>query len=144
MKIAFLKGTGIVDRLIQMWTFSKYSHCEMIFSNEESFGNSLIYPFKTCISRKPYLPKYWDIIDVNISAEKESKIRDFCEKNIGKSYDWTAIFFSMIIPFRLGSKDKFICSEVCTEAFQAAGYFSDKKACTVSPGKFYKLIQSIK
>jgi hypothetical protein len=143
MKIAFLKGTSIVDRLIQLWTLSKYSHCEMIFSDHTSFGTSLELPFKTVMSYKTYDPMYWDVVEVNIPAFKEQIIKDFCMTQIGKSYDWKAIFFSMILPLRQDSSDKWICSEVCTAGFQRAGYFNDIKACRVNPGKFRKLLDTI-
>jgi hypothetical protein len=143
MKVAFLKGTGILDWAIRLWTFSKYSHCELIFSDGSSFGTSLGYPFKTQFSHKMYPHSYWDVIEVDVPPEKEKLMKDFCWTQTGRSYDWTAILFSMILPFRQDASDKWICSEICVAAFKQGGYFSDRKPCRVSPGKFSKLVKSI-
>jgi hypothetical protein len=143
MKIAFLKGTGIIDRLIQIWTLSKYSHCEIVFSDGTTFGNSLVAPFRTQISHKTYSPKYWDLVDVNIAPEQENLIRAFCWTQVDKKYDWKAIFFSQILPFGWEDPNKSICSEICVTAFQLAGFFISYKASKVSPGKFRKLIKNL-
>jgi len=144
MKVAFLKGTGILDRLIQFWTFSKYSHCELIFSDGSSFGTSLTSPFKTQFTYKMYFHQHWDIVEVDVPPEKELLIKAFCWTQVDKKYDWKAIFFSMILPFRKEDPSKWICSEICVAAFHVADYFGGIKACTVNPGKFAKLIKSIK
>ena len=144
MKVAFLKGTGILDRLIQFWTFSKYSHCELIFSDGSSFGTSLTSPFKTQFTYKIYFHQQWDIIDVDIPMEKETLIKAFCWTQVDKKYDWKAIFFSMILPFRKEDPNKWICSEICVAAFHVADYFGGTKACTVNPGKFAKMIKLLK
>jgi len=142
MKVAFLKGDGILDRLIQLWTWSKYSHCELIFSDDRTFGTSLSFPFQTEFCKRPHL-WFWDIVEVNIPPEKEALIRKFCEGQVGKQYDWKAIFFSQILPFRADNPKKWICSEVTTAAFRAAGYLTKHKPCAVSPGKFSKIIKTI-
>ncbi len=144
MKVAFLKGSGLLDRLIQMWTFSKYSHCELIFSDEASFGNSLVAPFRTQFSHKFYSYVDWDIVEVDVPQDKENLMRAFCWTQVDKRYDWKAIFFSMILPFKKEDPNKWICSEICVAAFHVAGYFGGTKACTVNPGKFAKMIKMIK
>lgn len=143
MKVAALKGTGIADRLIQLWTWSKYSHCELVFSDGVTFGSTLKPPMKTSFSQKVYNPALWDLIDINVPPEKEALIRMFCEKQAGKEYDWKAIFLSQILFLRKEDPDKWICSEVCVAAFQKASYCAGLKPCTVSPGKFVKLAKAI-
>jgi len=144
MKVAFLKGTGLIDRLIQIWTFSKYSHCEIIFSDGITFGNGLAFPYKTQMSHKLYSHVDWDFVEVAVSKETEQKMMNFCWTQVDKEYDWKAIFFSMILPFRQQNPNKWICSEIGVEIFRQGGYFRDVKPCTVNPGKFYKLLQKIK
>jgi hypothetical protein len=115
----------------------------MIFSDGSSFGSSVKYPFKTVVSHKNYNSNLWDIVDVNIPQSKEALIKDFCWAQIDKSYDWCAIFFSIVLPLRKEDSRKWICSEVCVSAFQKAGYFTDVRACRVTPGKFGEMVQKI-
>ena len=147
MKIAFLKGTGIIDKMIKLWTWSKYSHCEMIFSDDTTIGTSLAFPFTVSISTKVYDPKFWDIVEVNVTYEEELIMKQFALEQIGKKYDWCGIFFSIVFPFKRDTSNRWFCSELCTAIFQKIHRLSmifNKKACTVSPGKFSKLIATIK
>lgn len=108
MKLALYKGSGnFYDKLIRTVTRSKYSHCELVIDG-------------LCYSSSPrdggVRMKYidltdgkWDVIDV---PGEQIWALDWFINNIGRKYDWLGAITS-VLPFSLGSKDKFFCSEAC-------------------------------
>jgi len=141
MKVAFLKGTGFIDKLIKFYTKSDYSHCELVFSDGVWFGNALDGKMKTGFKSRIPDPKYWDFIELPTSEADEIKIKAFCEKEKDCKYDWSGIFLSQILHFGAQSKTKWFCSEICTAALQEIGMLSGIKPHKVSPGKLYSLIK---
>lgn len=141
MKIAFLKGTGFVDRLIQLWTWGKYCHAELVFSDGVWFSTELSSPFKTSFHRYTELSQYWDFVELNITPEQEQEIRKFCTGELGCSYDWKGIFLSMILPLGRADPDKWFCSEVCAASLQTIGILPNIVAHRISPNKLYKLLK---
>ena len=147
MKIAFLKGTDIADMMIKFWTMSKYSHCEMVFSDGHIIGSSTAPPFKVTkqyFNSQPVYPADWDVIEINVTPQEEALIRKFAEEQIGKAYDWSGIFFSQVIPIKVQDGSKWFCSELCVASMQVVPRLAallKMKASTVSPGKFSQLIK---
>lgn len=141
MKVAFLKGTGFVDKLIKFWTMSRYSHCELVFSDGTWFGNALDGEMKTGFKTRDANPAYWDFIELPTSEADEIKIKAFCEDEKNCKYDWTGIFLSQFIPLGIQSKTKWFCSEICTAALQEIGMLKGIKPYRVSPGKLNSLIK---
>lgn len=141
MKIAFLKGTGIFDRLIRLWTWSSYSHCEFIFSDNISIGTDLNTPFNVKVKGHLKYTSNWDFVDVKLTPEQEKLVRDFTNLQVGKGYDWKGIWFSQFLPFKAENPEKWFCSELCTSGLQKAGLLSGLKPCTINPGKLYKLLK---
>ncbi len=141
MKIAFLKGKGILDRLIQIWTLSKYSHCEMVFTDGMTVGTSLGMPFTvTKQTNAFYSPGLWDMVEVKLTPDEEEKVKKFALEQVGKKYDWMGIYLSQILPFRMQKTNKWFCSELCVASLQQVGKVSDIKPCRVSPGKLSKML----
>ena len=139
MKVAFFKGTGIIDLLIRFYTFSKYSHCELLFNDGSWFGCKPNGDTKTNY-RSRIINDKWDFIELNITLEEEKKIKIWCDNEVGCSYDWKGIFLSQILPFGEQSRDKWFCSEICVEALQVIGKLLGITSWKISPGKLYKLL----
>ena len=140
MKVAFLRGTNFLDKLIKGWTGYKYSHCELVFSDGVTIGTSLRSPFKVESKKVNYNKGYWDLIDIKLDMDQEIRIRTFCNAQIGKEYDWTAIWFSHLLPFKIQDDNKWFCSELCVAAFQKIKYLPHELPSQINPGEFYKLI----
>ena len=111
MKIIFYKakyGT-ILDKLIGLFSFSKYSHCELVFSNGICASSSS----RDGGMRFKYIDinEHWDIFDLNMDVD-EASIRYWFSINDGDSYDWVGAIASL---FRidLSTDDKKFCSEAC-------------------------------
>jgi uncharacterized protein YycO len=140
MKVAFLRGTSFFDKLIKGWTGEKYSHCELVFSDGVTIGNSLKSPFRVESKKVNYNKGYWDFIEIKIDLDQEIKMRTFCNAQIGKEYDWKAIWFSQFIPLKFQDDKRWFCSELCVAALQQIKYLPYELPSEINPGEFYRLI----
>lgn len=127
MKIAFYKGYGhtiaqrVVTALINLWTWGKYSHVELVDTlgetNPEEWHWYSASAFKEGEVRVkkmvPFNPDNWDIWDIETETDecKSTAFNVFCEES-GKKYDWVGIFLSMIIPLKRHQSNKWFCSEI--------------------------------
>ncbi len=144
MKFAFSKnGVGIFSRLICLWTWSKYHHVEAIFSDGTTFGALQDGDMSTNYQiGKVYDPHYWDFIEVPCTKEQEEIIRKWCDSEVSCKYDWNGIILSQILGLRRSDANKWFCSEICTAMLQKIGYFVNIIPCTISPKKFYNLLNT--
>ena len=151
MKIAFYKHTGkIEDKLIRWWTrpalasiFScaKYSHTEIVFSTGEFFSSSG-RDGGTRFKEIEIKPARWDFVDIPVNADQEKQVLEFCKSQIGKKYDWRAIFFSQFLKLKREDPGKWFCSEICLRAIQELGFFPGEIPSEFSPQKLFDLLES--
>ena len=143
MKIAFRKKCHtIYSRIICFWTFGKYSHSELVFSDGKSFSADESdggTRWKDSIMD----PDEWDFIDIPCNKTQEKEIRKFCEGEDGLKYDMIGIGFSFLpIPIGWQSAEKWFCSEICAAALQQIGYLVGYTPSRISPNKLYSLLKS--
>ena len=146
MKIAFYKKLKKISDFLIRWhtrenfwkifSIAEYSHCELVFSNDESFSSS------GCdggarFKKIKFDEKKWDVFKIKISAADEKKIREFCAAQCGKKYDWRAIFFSQILDLQRENPQKWFCSEICAAALQKINFLKNEKPHLLSPQKFF-------
>ena len=135
MKIAFYKGAGDwTDKLIRLWTFGKYSHCEIIY-NDEWFSSSWYDGGvrKKLITLKP---ENWDIFQIKVNIDDNYFI-DFYNKTNGKKYDLKGILLSQIFPFNKQNNDEYFCSEWCANIFKL-------KNTTINPNELFIELRKLK
>lgn len=136
MRIAFYKGWGhgtAIDRVVCLMTFSKYSHCELVFSDGVCASSSLRdngVRFKSIDLESGH----WDVYDLQIRASDEDLIRAYFNLREGMRFDLLGAIFSWAWP-RVWPKKVFSCARVCTEVLQIGS--------VRSPGSlFHKLIDN--
>lgn len=133
MRIAFYKGEGnIFDRLIRIWTKGKYSHCELVFSDgifcsSDPRSNGVRYKFIECDETK------WDFAEILADIFDENIVRRWCNRKVGKKYDWLGIVLSQILPIGMNDPNRYFCSEFCTDALQQIGKMRGIKPSSESP-----------
>lgn len=130
MKIAFYKARygDWVDKVISFVTFSRYSHCELVFPNGEFASSS---PRDGGIRIKTIEQDVkWEIFDVHTTMN-ENEIRKWFEENGSDTYDWIGAIMS-VFGIMIKREDKKFCSYVC--ALMLGMYPA------VTPGKLYKLL----
>lgn len=142
MKLAMYKGPakGLLPNLahlaICLRSFSKYSHCEIVFTEPNING------YAVCASSSwrdggvrfksiKLDSGHWDLIDLPGYDVEYAKA--WFDNHIGKKYDVKGLLF-FILPIRLESRNKYFCSEACAAALKL------KKAFKLYPAKLGKLV----
>lgn len=136
MKIAFYKGLKskrLVDTVICLSTFSKYSHCEIVFSDGMSASSSRL--------DKGVRFKYidyensdkWDVYEIvsPYGEEAEKAIRYYFQINEGDTYNHAGAVLSAF-GLALQKPNKKWCSEICAEVL-------GEKPTT--PGKLFRVLK---
>lgn len=132
MKIAFYRaehGT-LLDKVISLVTFSKYSHCELVFSNILC-GSSSIRDGGIRFKKIDLESGHWDVFDINYEVD-EKLIRYWFELMEGDSYNYIGAFLSV---FYIGLKlnDSKYCSEVCALPIEGPN--------NLSPGALFRYMK---
>lgn len=119
MKIAFYKaskGTWI-DKVIAIWTFGRYSHCELI--DDGGVAYSISGTQGGVYKRKFYdgTESDWDIVElppIITCSNPDDLLYKFYEKTKTSKYDWFGMFFRFLIQINLPNK-RYYCTEWCAE-----------------------------
>jgi len=141
--LAFYKGAGDwTDKAIRLWTRSKYSHSELVI-NGVWYSSS---PRDLKVRGKIIIPQanHWDYIDIPTSNEQKRIMVDFFNEQMGKPYDFLAIFLTQILPLNIQDPNKWFCSESDSKALMLAGILpSDKPAQWYSPERLFQRALSL-
>lgn len=141
--LVFVQGTSWIDRAIEYFTKSKWSHVAIYVGDGqciEAQGQRTV-GFQSL----SFYPSY-DVISMNLNAEQQKRIVDFLYSQIGKPYDYVDILilfvrcvFKIKIPWH--ETHKWICSRLACDAERYAG----KRAPTddnVTPEDLYEFYQA--
>ena len=113
MKIAFYKGTTIIDNLISWWTRGPYSHCEILFTMDPKTKiaqcASSNRGIGVAFDNITLTPAEWDIMDLP-NANYQDCVKWFND-HAGEQYDYTGLL-GIISP--IGNEyNHWFCSEAC-------------------------------
>lgn len=134
--LALYKGQGrLFNRLIRLWTRSKYSHCELVLPDGRWLSASAMDGGvrAKCIELDL---EHWDLIPLPWASQQ--LIEHVFERHQGKGYDWLGIFLSQFLPLGLHSRRRMFCSEFC-----AAGLGLNTSAQRFSPVLIGEVVQRI-
>ena len=124
MKLALYKGRErFISNIICFWTKSKYSHCELVFS-DGMWGSSSDLEGGVCLRYVEYDPLMWDFFDIE---GDEGFARKWFEKHRGQKYDYLGLLGFIIRPIK-GQIDR----RGCAHAVMAALKY--KEAWRFDPG----------
>lgn len=137
MKLVFCNSERIGSRLIRKLTFSKWSHVAIVD------GDTVIEAVWPRVRRVPLahlLETHRDHEFAEVDVEMESVALSFAGSQIGKRYDWRALF-GLITPTRDWERsDQWDCAELVAAAINAGSrraLFRDK--ARVTPQMLYLL-----
>lgn len=134
MKIAFYIGKygTFYDKLISLVTFSKYSHCEIVFDSGVSASSSIrdggVRFTKINFDYK------WEIYDLH-TDEFESEVIAWFKEHDGDKYDLLGAIGSLF-HINLSSKDKKYCSEACATVLDLNS--------TITPAGLFKELSNLR
>lgn len=123
VKVRFLRSHDIFGLLIRIFTWSKWNHVAI-----EVDG----WAYEAMVGRgvrriNDYFYPKWDSEDsISVDVPDSKKATFFLEEQLGKKYDWMAIF---AYPFRTSwqSPHRWFCSELVAKALIEAGHEGIRK-----------------
>lgn len=126
--------------LIRLWTWSRYSHCEFVFSNGVSIFPAMEMGVVVSTKKKYPVETY---VHVDLTPEEERALYVWAKRQIGVPYDYTALApFNVLIPRKKKSwKDPslWMCSEFCAFGLDKSGIvlFEENKK-KITPGDLFR------
>jgi hypothetical protein len=112
--LALYKGQGtLFNRLIRLWTRSKYSHCELVMPDGRWLSASAMDGGVRAKVIELDLA-HWDLIPLPWASP--TIITTLFNHHKGKGYDWLGIFASQLLPMAIDSERRMFCSEFCAAA----------------------------
>lgn len=139
MKVVFTSSYSIGGWIIRVGTRSEWSHCDMLFDDGTLIGSTGAHGVeKITLDERfngPYDIYKYRIDEIKLTPEEEAKAREFAEAQVGKPYDFTAVF-AFALPWRenWSAKRKWFCSELIAAAINSTGrVFARKDAHRVTP-----------
>lgn len=114
MQIALYKGPpetllhSLTHYSIRLWTFSKYSHAEIVvdgvcYSSSSRDGGVRSKVINLESGR-------WDVVEISDSPELKQKVLAWFAKHDGESYDYRNII-RFVLPFVGQNKNHWVCFE---------------------------------
>lgn len=139
MKLLFCTSNLPGAVLIRAVTWSSWSHVAVIVDEESDVAIEAVWPRvrKTTVTEIKRKHSKWKIVEVPV--DDEISVLDFLESQVGKKYDWTALFG--ILFHRDWSKDsRWYCSELAAAALtQSKPLFRTEVAKRVTPQMLWVL-----
>lgn len=139
-QMAFYKGKGrFFDKVVRWWTGGKYSHCELVFSNDTYFSADA-WENEVRFKRMFPNPENWDFVALNLTQKEELVVRAWCDSQEGKRYDYTGILLSQVMPLHIEDPNRWFCSELCVAALQRVGRLPGLLAQDIDPSELAVLL----
>lgn len=138
IRVAFYKSVrpgfkGIYSKGVQIWTRSKYSHCEIIFSDGIAASSSF-EDKGVRFKQIDFNEDHWDFID--LPDHYEATARKWFENHKGEKYDILGnvhFVFSIIAD----DTDKWFCSEAVAASL---GILTPER---FDPGSLYAVVKAL-
>ena len=152
IKIAFYKGKGnILNGIVRWWTNSKYSHAELVLSDDKTWlGISPFLKSKVDSREKLIVDNLeWDFVYLDVTSEQHDIILEFFEETKGFGYDWVGMMLSQFSPCRIKHKKRWYCSEWIAYALRIACVLDWRdikiyERRELSPAVLYELVSNTK
>ena len=132
MRVIFVTDNWPWSNFIRWFTWSKYSHVGLLFSDDKIVDTTL----RKGVSEKTlehYLTRYKNVKICEVPNVDEAKVKEFAYSQIGKKYDWTAIV-GFVARRDWTKEDNWFCSELVAVALHKGGVtVIRKEASRVTP-----------
>lgn len=141
IRIHFLRSNDMAGFVIRLFTRSKWNHVAIEYNG--IIWESMAPGGVRKILAKGY-PERWDDHEtIELPTSNVLDICDFLDGEVGKKYDWKAVF---AWPFRIDWHDrsKWFCSELVAEALQLNNHTKlklNKRARRITPEYLYKQLK---
>jgi len=140
--IAFFRGqgNGMISRLIEWWTNSKYYHTEIKINDIWVTSTDINGVTRTSTNVDKMSRDEYSFV-VKLTNIQYANLMNWVDSKVGSKYDFLGIILSQILPTRIDNPNKWFCSEICTKILQLAlvEEVYDLTPNMVSPGKLAKI-----
>jgi len=129
------KPAGLYEQVISLVAGTP-THCELVFSDGLWFSSSnrdggcRFKEIDASLGSWTFLPLP-DVV--------EGAVREFCENQEGKGYDWVGVFLGW---FGANDPKRWFCSEVCTAALSFGKYDLGLIPSSTTPKRLFDCIMS--
>ena len=137
-------NSDIVSYLIAIASCGRYSHSELLFSNNLSLNIDFGKPAQWVV-RRDLDDKEWSITPLYVTSEEEERLFKYIDENIiGKEYDLGGALLSIFKICLLEDRDKVFCSEAIGDLLGTTeSYRCLSKGCKYSPVGLHNHIKRI-
>lgn len=106
---------GVISALIRWQTRGAYSHASFQFSDGVIIEAREFVGVQKLPRLHPRARAHVDLFDIlGMTAEKEFRLREWCESQLGKPYDyWSIARFLTREPIHHWQREDWFCSEFC-------------------------------
>lgn len=140
MKVVLSATYSIGGWIIRVGTRSAWNHCDVLFDDGTLIGSTGAGGVKRItlderLNCGPHEVYKYRIDEIKLTDEEEAKARAFAEAQVGKPYDFTAVF-AFALPWRenWNVKRKWFCSELVAAVINSTGrLFARKDAHRITP-----------
>lgn len=131
MKIVFCTNQNIGSIFTRWWTWSEYSHCGLVFDGkviEATFWHGV-----TITPLAEFMGRYKKILFCEVPNTDEVKAGEWALKQVGKPYDYKAVF-ALFIKRKWTCDTSWFCSElVAVSIYEGGVTLFRKEASRVTP-----------
>jgi cell wall-associated NlpC family hydrolase len=133
--IVFVRGTGLIARLVRLFDKGKFSHVAIAVNENEVIESN--WYMKSKIVRFHY--EDYEVIRLNLTDGQRQCIPVIASKLEGRMYDYFQVI-GYIFNSRLNNPRHLICSELVYNILSEVGYISDVNLRDITPNELYKYL----
>lgn len=146
VQILFAEGRKIFSRLIKAVTWSRFSHVGMIDETGEYVyeAEAFMGVVKTPINE--FVERYnGRVVREDYNCDNPKNAFAFMESQLGKSYDYSAIF-GILFKTDIDKENAWFCSELVVRSIEEGGtsYFRPDYESRITPEDLWKVNPSIR
>lgn len=149
MDILFVKGTGLVSKMIRFVTCGKWSHCAIFLDDNTLLETEWSTKCRIInIEDTDYLEKEHEVISVPLTQEQKELLQVVTYMTLGKKYDFWLIFKLLIkclfrTKIKKNSYETLVCSELVGYVLLSLGIFTYDEAhiANTSPSELYNILK---
>lgn len=148
--VLFVKGTGLVSKMIQWVTGGKWSHCAIFLDENTLLETEWSTKCRIInIEDTDYLTKEHEVIPIKLTKDQEELLKVVTYMTLGKKYDFWMIFklfLKSIFGWKVKkhSYDTLVCSELVGYVLLSLGVFTYDEAhiANTSPSELYNILKA--
>lgn len=142
--VVFSQSLNIGSWMIRKFTQSDWSHCGLLTEEGEVLEATADHGVVATPYEK-FKEKHNLIISITIETEHAAKIYELFKSQLGKRYDYTAIF-SIVIGRDWQEMDAWFCSEIVAFVFYMVKFLIGeeyRKLRRITPQQIFKVLKAV-